>query len=625
LTVGDLQDMVAGYLGTDTVARAFNDYATTHTDEMTPTSAVDVELLRYTERLLASAIGASSARLVIALSLERGDMDMQSAMALLDDASAAIRYNRELLQSTMDNVRQGIAVFDEELRLVWWNRQFSEYLNLPEAFARTAVTADEIIRYSAERGEYGPGDVETIVTELMAQYRSRTPITYERRLADGTVLQVGTSATPGGNVVATLTDVTERVHAAVELAEAKEGLELRVAERTRALTQLNEQLRDATLAAEDANLGKTRFLAAASHDLLQPLNAARLFLSSLAERPQPAGNAKIIERIETSLKSVEDLLEELLDISKLDAGGFVPQIGDFALNELLDELTAQFAALADEGGVTLQFVPSHQLVRSDVRLLRRILQNFLSNAIRYTPAGGRVLLGCRIAGDDLRLEVWDTGPGIPGDMHEAIFREFQRLAGPRGSAPGLGLGLAIVERIARMLNHKITLRSQTGKGSVFAVTVPLGKAVPDHPILAEIPAPPIRELDGAIVLCIDDDPDILDGMKALLGGWQCDVRVAANGAQWRDALQGDAPDLILADNHLDTDTDGLQLIAEICGNLGSLIPAIVISADQTEALREEATRRGHAILAKPVKPAALRALMTRLLIQRAALAERDVS
>ncbi len=625
LKVGDLRDIAAGYLGSDAVERAFNDYMAMHGDDLSPKSAVDVDLLRYTERLLASAIGASSARLVIALSLERGDMDMPSAMALLDDASAAIRYNRELLQSTMENVRQGIAVYDKDLRLVWWNRQFSDYLNLPEAFARIGVSAEEIIRYSAEHGEYGPGDVDSIVDELMAQYRSRTPITYERRLADGTVLEVGTSATPGGNVVATLSDVTDRVQAAVELADAKESLELRVAERTQALTQLNEQLREATLAAQDANLGKTRFLAAASHDLLQPLNAARLFLSSLAERPQQSENAALIDRVETSLKSVEDLLEELLDISKLDAGGVVPQVEDFALDELLDELAVQFAALAEESGVELRFVSSHRVVRSDRRLLRRILQNLLSNAIRYTPAGGRVLLGARAAGDDLRLEVRDTGPGIPDDMHDAVFREFQRIAGPSGSPQGLGLGLAIVERVARMLNHEVTLRSQEGKGSVFAVTVPVGVRVPVRPTVTNLPDRRVRELKDAIVLCIDDSADILDGMAALLSGWQCDVRVVASGAEWRDALHGETPNLIVADYHLDDEKDGLDLIAEICGELGCIIPAIVISADRSEALREEAARRGHAVLAKPVKPAALRALMTRLLTQRAALTQRNVS
>ncbi len=303
----------------------------------------------------------------------------------------------------------------------------------------------------------------------------------------------------------------------------------------------------------------------------------------------------------------------------------MPQIEDFSLDEFLDALATEFAALADERGVALRFVPSKRLVRSDQRLLRRILQNLLSNAIRYTPAGGRVLLGCRVAGDALRLEVWDTGAGIPDDMHDAVFREFQRLAGSDGSQQGLGLGLAIVERVARMLNHKVTLRSKVGKGSVFGVTVPVGEVLPKRPAVTEMPDPRIRELAGAVVLCIDDSPDILDGMAALLGGWHCDVRVASSGADWRDALHGDTPDLILADYHLDDDRDGLELIAEICGDVGRIIPAIVISADQSEALSEEATRRGHAILAKPVKPAALRALMTRLLVQRAALVTRTAS
>jgi CheY-like chemotaxis protein/anti-sigma regulatory factor (Ser/Thr protein kinase) len=285
----------------------------------------------------------------------------------------------------------------------------------------------------------------------------------------------------------------------------------------------------------------------------------------------------------------------------------------------------EFAAVADEGGIALRFVPSHRVVRSDRRLLRRILQNMLSNAIRYTPAGGQVLLGCRAAGDNLRVEVWDTGPGIPNDMHDAVFREFQRIAGSAGSVQGLGLGLAIVDRVARMLDHEITLRSQVGTGSVFAVTVPVGDAVQAAAVIAEIPDPRVRELDGAVILCIDDSPDILDGILALLGGWQCDVRIAGSGAKWRSALNGDIPDLILADYRLGDDQDGLQLITEICSEIGRVIPAIVISADQTELLREEATRRSHVVLAKPVKPAALRAQMARLLVQRAALVEQNVS
>jgi len=613
LTVNDIQNIAIGYLGADAVKRAYNEYAANRFLELDPMAKVDAGLLRYTERLLAAAIGASSARLVMALSLERDDMNMKSALSLLDDASDAIRYNRELLQSTMENVSQGIAVFDEKLRLLWWNQQFVDYLSLPREYARSGVTVENLVRYSAEHGEYGAVDSDKIITEMMDAHRSLTPITYERTLPNGTILEGRTTATPGGNIVITFTDVTERVTTTVELAEAKEGLELRVIERTQALTQLNKQLREATLAAENANLGKTHFLAAASHDLLQPLNAARLFLSSMSERPQSFDNAKIIERVETSLKSVENLLEELLDISKLDAGGFVTQIEDFAINDLLSELTLQFAALAKERNINVSYIPSQRFVKSDVRLLRRILQNFLSNAIRYTPNKGRVVMGCRLNGDLLRIEVWDTGQGIPDEKQKIIFGEFQQLSNTENISTGLGLGLAIVDRISQLLNHQITLKSQVNKGSMFAISVPIGEAVFDLTVKTKTPDPISNKLTDAIILCIDDDKNILDAMTELLSIWQCDVRTATNNKDWRDALNGTAPDIILADIHLGKSINGLNVVEEILLSFGRPIPAIIISADQNEKLILEVSHKGYSILPKPVKPAALRALMTRLL------------
>ncbi|MBT3400123.1 MAG: hybrid sensor histidine kinase/response regulator, partial [Rhodospirillaceae bacterium] len=370
-------------------------------------------------------------------------------------------------------------------------------------------------------------------------------------------------------------------------------------------------------AAQQANLGKTRFLAAASHDLLQPLNAARLFLSSLAERPIEHENAELVGRVDASLRSVEDLLSGLLDISKLDAGGVAPQVEDFALEELLRAMGTEFAPFAEERDIDLRIVASRRIVRSDRRQLRRILQNLMSNAIRYTPPGGRVLIGCRNAGERVKLEVWDTGPGIPEDMRDAVFQEFQRL--PHGDADdqGLGLGLAIVERIARILGHTIELRSIKDSGSVFAVTVPRGQGskVADGP--AAQPVIRAGELTGAVVLCIDDNLDVRDGMEALLGGWNCDVRTAAAGSEWRRVLEGDAPDLILADYHLAGDEKGPDVVTEVCGVFERVIPAIIITADPSEELRVEAGRRGQVVLSKPVKPAALRALMTRMLAQRA--------
>jgi two-component system, sensor histidine kinase len=401
------------------------------------------------------------------------------------------------------------------------------------------------------------------------------------------------------------------------LEDAKRDLEQRVDERTRDLMDLNEQLRRASDAAQQANLGKTRFLAAASHDLLQPLNAARLFLSSLAEKPIEHENAELVGRVDTSLRSVEELLSGLLDISKLDAGGVAPLIEDFSVDELLRALGTEFAPFAEERDIDLRVVASNRILRSDRRQLRRILQNLLSNAIRYTPMGGRVLIGCRSVGERVKLEVWDTGPGIPEDMRDAVFQEFQRLPHGETDDKGLGLGLAIVERIARILGHTIELRSTGDNGSVFAVTVPRGMASTEADPAVSRPVIRAGELTGAVVLCIDDNRDVRDGMKALLSGWSCDVRTAAAGSEWRRELGGDAPDIIVADYHLAGDEKGPDVITEVCGVYERVIPAIIVTADPSEKLREEAGRRGHVVLGKPVKPAALRALMTRMLSQRA--------
>ncbi len=624
LTVRDLVELVGKYLGPSAVERAFTQYCAERQPVMQLGDPVDAGVLRFAERLLSSAIGASSARLVIALSMEREDIDMQSALSLLDDATAAIQYNRELLQNTMENMRQGIAIFDEDLRLAWLNERFRDHLGLPDMFGRVGVPVEDIIRYSAETGEYGPGEVETIVNDLLVQYERREPTIYERRLGDGTVLEVRTSPMPAGGVAVSLMDVTDRVQAAAELEDSKRDLELRVDERTRDLMDLNEQLRRASEAAQQANLGKTRFLAAASHDLLQPLNAARLFLSSLAEREMEGANSDLVGRVDTSLRSVEDLLSGLLDISKLDAGGIAPQIEDFRIDDVLQALGTEFEALAEDRNIELRVVSSSCYVRSDRRLLRRILQNLLSNAIRYTPSGGRVLIGCRGGGERLKIEVRDTGPGIPPDMREAVFQEFQRLPQSETQAQGLGLGLAIVERIARMLGHVIELRSDAGQGAIFGLSVTRGEAVPAAAEVRSLPGFPEGGLANAVILCVDDNADVRDGMEALLGGWECVVRTAASGQEWRRVMNGDAPDLIVADYHLEGGELGPDVVTEVCDVFERVIPAIIVTADPSESLREEAARRGHIVLSKPVKPAALRALMTRMLAQRAA-ARKQVS
>ena len=294
--VSELAMVAASYLGPERAQRSFEDFAALRGTPLAHDAEADFALVRHTERLLASAIGASSARLVMALTLERQNLGADDAMRLLDDATAAIQYNRDLLQSTLENVRQGISVFDRELHLVCWNRRFRDLLELPAALGSVGVTLPEIMRFNAERGEYGPGNPDDLVARQLELFLGDGESVLEYRRPNGTVLEVRRSPMPGGGYVTTYSDITEHVRVAAQLAAANEYLEERVRERTAELTTLNAELDRARITAEEADLGKTRFVAAASHDLLQPLNAARLYVSSSCraacargQQPEPAG------------------------------------------------------------------------------------------------------------------------------------------------------------------------------------------------------------------------------------------------------------------------------------------------------------------------------------------------
>jgi signal transduction histidine kinase len=309
------------------------------------------------------------------------------------------------------------------------------------------------------------------------------------------VIEVRADRMPGGGLVTTFTDITPSVKAAEALERANATLERRVRERTGELTRLNTELERAKAEADDANVSKTRFLAAASHDILQPLNAARLYVSSLSERQRAGENGDLVQNIDASLEAVEEIFAALLDISRLDTGAMKPEMSDFRIDELLHRLEVEFAPSAREKGLALRFAPSTQAVHSDRRLLRRLLQNLISNAIKYTPTGG-VLVGCRRRGSLLRIEVYDTGIGIPHAKRRAVFKEFHRLDHGARVARGVGLGLSIVERIARVLDCEVVLKSKFGRGSRFSVAVPLAAAAVDKPVLPALPRSAAGSLAG---------------------------------------------------------------------------------------------------------------------------------
>jgi signal transduction histidine kinase/CheY-like chemotaxis protein len=625
VAVEELISTVARYLGEERTREAFASFAATRRISLEPAAEADFQLLQYAEYLLASAIGAASSRLVLSLLLRKRMVSTEAALKLLDDANAAIHYNREILQTALDHVGQGIAVFDKELALVCWNRQFGDIFDLPHELTRFGVALDDILRHIARHGE-GKEDVAGFVAARIAQYTSADAPLLERFAERGLVIEVRSNRMPDGGLVTTFTDITPSVKAAEALERSNATLERRVRERTGELTRLNAELERAKAEADDANVSKTRFVAAASHDILQPLNAARLYVTSLSERQRQSErdgeDADLVRNIDASLEAVEEIFTALLDISRLDTGAMKPEISDFRIDELLPRLEVEFAPLAREKGLDLVVMPCSLQVRSDRRLLRRLLQNLISNAIKYTPAG-RVLVGCRRHGAQLRIEVCDTGIGIPASKRRAVFKEFHRLDQGARVARGLGLGLSIVERIARVLDCEVALKSTVGRGSRFSIEVPRAKggsgvAKPRIPPRLEV-----GRLDGTVVVCIDNERAILDGMEKLLGGWGCRTLKAADLPQALAAIDasGLEPDGLLVDYHLDGG-NGIAVIAELRRRLGRQngqpLPAILITADRSLRVREEARSEAAHLLNKPLKPASLRALISQWRMQRVA-------
>jgi len=752
-TVADLGFLAERFVGRGKAEAAFHGHFFQRGVEPNPSMRADLEVINLTERLLSGAMGSAAARTLLASALRGGELPLEEVASIVGETSQASRFNRDLLETTLENVPEGISVIDENLRLVAWNRRYSDLFDYPDALLKVGTPVADLILHNARRGLCGPGDVEELVEKRMAYLRREQRHVFQREREDGTVLELRQNPLPGGGSVTSFSDIT--VHKQVEsalreseravraytdvvpvliafvdrehrfrfvnlayeqylgapredvigrrvdellspehfaarepriaaalagerqtfdveteeadgtrryleasyiphrphddevegyfavfhdvterriaeraLKEAYDTLERRVEERTGELSALNErlveendlrraveqELRGAKTMADKASQGKTRFLAAASHDLMQPLNAARLFISALMQKKQGKRTAASIQRIDASLQSAEEVLVTLLDISKLDAGALPPNVSTFGLGELLQELTNEFGVVARDSGIELRLVPTKLAVRSDRRFLRRILQNFLSNALRYTSSG-RILLGCRRIGGNVRIEVWDTGPGIPEDRREEIFEEFRRLqTKDRHKTKGLGLGLAIAQRMAIALDHRLDVRSWPGHGSVFSIETPVD-ATTDITVQRHkqrVPRP--RDLKGVVVLCVDNEADVVDSMAQLLEGWGCEV-LKADSTAAALAVTETAPQIpaaMLVDYHLADDDTGLDTIKAVHAAWGP-IPAVVITADHSEDARELVRGAGLALVRKPIRPAGLRAALNQLL------------
>src|SRR6195952_3805520 len=621
VTVQDIQSTVAQYLGPERAQHAFEAFAAGPPRALEPGIPADFELLQHAERLIASSIGAASSRLVMSLLLRKRTVSARAALKLLDDSHAALHFNREILQTALNHVRQGIAVFDAELQLICSNRQFGEILALPPHLVQLGLPLQEILEFMAAVSPAAFGDADTLLQRRLEAYTTEGEPYLERLPDRYMVIEVRSNRMPGGGFVITFSDVTPSFEAAEALERANATLEKRVRDRTEELTRLNSELALAKSAAEDASISKTRFLAAASHDILQPLNAARLYVTSLVERQSGGEDSRLVENIDDSLEAIEEILGALLDISRLDAGAMTPSISSFKIGDLMRSLEIEFAPIARAKALKLIFVPSSLPVESDRLLLRRLLQNLISNAIKYTPKG-RVLVGCRRRGQSLQIGIYDTGVGVPLLKRGEIFKEFHRLEQGARIARGLGLGLSIVERLARVLNHGIALDANNGGGSFFSVMVPIGKTITFTSAVTSATPLSKTPMSGTLIVCIENDPAILDGMKTLLTAWDAKVIAVSDPEAAIAAIEaaGERVTGLLVDYHLDRG-NGVAAIRDIRHRFGESIPAILITADRSPHVRLAAGQEKIAVLNKPVKPASLRALLGQWRAQQQVAAE----
>ncbi|TCU26438.1 Na+/proline symporter [Rhizobium azibense] len=617
ISVGDLKTAISRYLGEERMQRSLATYEQSSGRKLEDDQPADMALIHFTEQLLGSAIGSSSARLVLSLILQKTEDASADTAWLLDQASEALQYNQDMLQTALSQMDQGIAVFDSSNQLTIWNRRFRQLLDLPEDVGRVGFPLSEIVAILSQRGDVPAGERGQTVRHFLTLDKPFSLV-----LGGGErIIEVRSNAMPDKGIVATFTDITQRVAADRALKQANETLEQRVAERTAELTRVNHELGEARAAADEANIGKTRFFAAAGHDILQPLNAARLYSSALVERIAQSENGPIVRNIDSALESVETILGAVLDISRLDTGAMRPRLTSVPLAGLLERIETDFAPIARAKKLKLVVMPTSLRVRSDPNLLRRLVQNLVSNAIKYTLTG-KVLVGARRRGNQVVIQVMDSGIGIPPSKFRTVFKEFARLDEGAKTASGLGLGLSIVDRIARVLNHPVELHSTHGKGTDFRIVMPLdvskaGAASPSAAPTDRLPQP----LKGLRILCIDNEPKILEGMRLLISGWGCEVETSHSLAAASGFDTGQpAPDLIIADYHLGDGT-GISAILNLRERFGTDLPALLVTADRTPEVRVEAERHGIAIQHKPVRPAALRAFITQISGLKRAAAE----
>ncbi len=522
-------------------------------------------------------------------------MERHEREKLLDDQARVIR-------ATLDHINQGVCIFDRSLRLVGWNQRLVSLLAISIQRFQIGASFDNVLQRFQEEMVLDNGISLDAVAAWVHSKSERPALRFEARRGS-IILDVFAQEMPDLGFVMSFTDVTAERQAISAMYDANETLEQRVTERTL-------ELQDALGDAERANASRTRFVAAASHDLLQPLSAAKLFIASIADESVSQKTRGTLEKAQNALVSVESILDALLDISKLESGQAAVDVTLLRLDQLLGQLRDEFGPLATQKGLVLRIVPCSVVVSSDASYLRRILQNLIANAVRYT-ATGKVLVGVRRLGDRVRVEVWDTGPGIPEHEQINVFKEFHRLNARASASEGMGLGLAIVERACALLDHALGLQSVPGRGTRFSVTLPLVKGqIAQAGMVPMRDKPSVAGTQNKIVLLVENDLDLRRAMCLLLEKWGISVLDVKDGEEAVALLDeiGIVPDTMLVDFQLGDGMTGVDLIRKLHAQYGP-VPARIITADRSIEIQALCKRYRIEIMHKPIDAGTLEAYL----------------
>lgn len=622
--VSQIQALLTPFLRDHAYQSLWREFESAYEQRLLPGDRAPKFVVERVESILADIIGVASAHRAME-QLEYGQqLAFQDLAGMVTDASKHNSINRSLLESAVENLTQGIAVVDPELRLVAWNKRYEELFDYPPRFLYSGCPIERVYRFNAQRGILNTreGDIDSEIEKRLGWLREGNPHRIERTLPNGKVIDIRGNPLPQGGFVTTYIEVSDYHDLLAQLQDTRVALEAEVASGTKTLLETNTQLRkENRLRAEvesqlrDAGRSKSHFMSATSHDLLQPIHAARLFTASLQQNLSQGGevNPGLVAHIDQSLRRAERLITDLREISRLDSGRHEPAVVDVALLDVLSPVLAELKAIGESKGLTLRCVPSTLWLRVDPAMLTRILQNLIGNAIRYTDRG-KVLVGVRRRAAHAEIQVWDTGRGISLADQARVFQEFERIGrGDASQDDGLGLGLAIVQRYCDLLNIKLDMRSEEGRGSLFSVLVPVVTPSTTVPaITTESLAP--RTASGR-VLCLDNDQTIVAGMEQLMTAMGLQVTTLTHE---RELMSLPAPvaqsiDVALVDYHLDDGTRGVDVITQWLSVLDKQLPVVVISADDSDSVRKAVAEAGFRFMPKPVNVGRLQALVSALL------------